>query len=209
MRHRSPPVASARDAENLRYGFISHPQPNHPLRASDIANRITGFSTPVFGVQWNPPRLDREVARRVIVFLEDRRVLYEPMQAEMPEYCVESVLEIRAFLTEVLGDGGVATELSGNLRAMRAACRKFMSALQELGSGGALYLPSSAETFQGFGRSWTFNQALGELRGVFGLHIGKLAVNYGVDVPEPLSDILPLDPTDDDGDVPLVLPASR
>jgi hypothetical protein len=69
------------------------------MRFSEIANRVTGFSTPVFGIQWTPPRLDREVAERVIVFLEDRRVLYEAMEAAMPEYCVNSVLEIRAFLT--------------------------------------------------------------------------------------------------------------
>lgn len=168
------------------------------MRFSEIANRITGFSTPIFGIQWTPPQLDREVAERVIVFLEDRRVLYEAMEAEMPEYCVNSVLEIRSYLTHLLGNGGTSAELADSLRAMRAACRKFMSSLQERGPGGDLYVPSSSEIIQGFGRSWSFNQSLGELRGVFGLHIGKLAVHYGVDVPEPLSGILPLDPTEDD-----------
>jgi hypothetical protein len=46
-------------------------------------------------------------------------------------------------------------------------------------------------------RSWHFNQALGELRGVFGVHVGELAVRYRIDVPEPLSSILPLDPAAD------------
>jgi len=31
---------------------------------------------------------------------------------------------------------------------------------------------------------WRFNQALGEMRGVFGIHIGRLAVAYGLDVDE-------------------------
>jgi hypothetical protein len=81
---------------------------------------------------------------------------------------------------------------------MRAACRKFMSSLEQRVPGGGIYVPSSSEIIQNFGRSWSFNQSLGELRGVFGLHLGRLAVHYGIDVPEPLSGILPLDPADDE-----------
>jgi hypothetical protein len=57
-------------------------------------------------------------------------------------------------------------------------------------------IPTSQDMFSG-ARSWHFNQALGELRGVFGVHVGELAVRYGIDVPEPLSSILPLDPAAD------------
>jgi hypothetical protein len=168
------------------------------LRFSEIANRVTGFSTPIFGVQWTPPQLDRDVARRVIVFLEDRRVLYSPYEAEVPDYCVDSALQIRQFLPDTLGAGGIADELADSLRAMRTACRKFVATIAEQDATGRLVIPSSAEIVQGMGTSWHFNQALGELRGVFGLHVGQLAVRYGIDVPEPLSSILPLDPATDE-----------
>ena len=36
-----------------------------------------------------------------------------------------------------------------------------------------------------------FNQALGELRGVFGIHIGMIAAKYGLDVEDELASILP------------------
>ncbi len=36
-------------------------------------------------------------------FLEDRRVLYAPDSLEVPSHCVESVLEIRRFLSAELG----------------------------------------------------------------------------------------------------------
>jgi hypothetical protein len=55
------------------------------LEFREVASRTIGFSASVFGPQWNPPRLDREVDERVIVFLEDRRVLCETMGEEMPE----------------------------------------------------------------------------------------------------------------------------
>lgn len=39
--------------------------------------------------------------------------------------------------------------------------------------------------------SWVFNGALGELRGVFGVHLARLAVAYGIDVEDDLGSILP------------------
>ena len=52
------------------------------MKFSEIAGRLSGFSTPIFGVQWEPPVIDRDVARRVISFLEDRRVLYDPYERD-------------------------------------------------------------------------------------------------------------------------------
>ena len=75
-------------------------------------NRLNGISCPVFGVQWTAPVLDVTVARRVMRFLEDRRVLYSPFAWEKPVRCVESVLEIRRFLTTELGSLLPSSELS-------------------------------------------------------------------------------------------------
>jgi hypothetical protein len=49
-----------------------------------------GFSTPIFGVSWDPPTVDRSVARKVIAYLEDRRVLYSPPSAKEHEDCVQT-----------------------------------------------------------------------------------------------------------------------
>jgi hypothetical protein len=43
------------------------------------------------------------VARRVISYLEDRRVLYNPTELEVPQHCIQSVLDIRHFLSHELG----------------------------------------------------------------------------------------------------------
>ena len=39
--------------------------------------------------------------------------------------------------------------------------------------------------------SWTFNGALGEMRGVFGVHLARLAAAYGVNVENDLAAIIP------------------
>src|SRR5260370_30779170 len=73
------------------------------VKFSEIANRLTGISTPLVGVSWQPTDMEVSAARRVIAFLEDRRVLYAPDSLEVPSHCVESVLEIRRFLSGELG----------------------------------------------------------------------------------------------------------
>jgi hypothetical protein len=45
------------------------------MKLVEITSRLTGISCPVFGVSWTPPEPERAIARRVIAFLENRRVL--------------------------------------------------------------------------------------------------------------------------------------
>jgi hypothetical protein len=155
------------------------------VRFKEILSRLTGLSCPVFGISWNPPEMQIAIARRVITFLEDRRVLYVPSEMEVPHHCVRSVLEIRHFLTSELQSLEAGTELADSLRAMRAACRKFMNTV------GARSEIIVFGAHRGHWASWEFNGALGELRGVFGVHFVRLAAAYGLDVEGDLSTILP------------------
>lgn len=163
------------------------------MRFKEVLSRITGISVPVFGIQWNPPKTKRAVAKRVLAFLEDRRVLYVPSEMEQPEHGVQSVLRIREFLTSELGqlveDEG---QLSQSLRAMRAACRKFLDTV------GPQDGPAVRNGFHhGHHASWAFNQALGEMRGVFGIYVAILAAAYGLNVEGGLASILPIADCDD------------
>jgi hypothetical protein len=156
------------------------------MKFSDIVKRITGISTPIFGVSWNPENTERDVAKEVIAYLEDRRVLYNPCEMECPDHCVQSVLQIREFLTSNIAKTVEKSELSNSLRAMRATCRKFLNTTDD---------PHGDLIRYGFQRghyaSWKFLGALGELRGVFGIHLTKIAVAYGIDVEKELASIMP------------------
>ena len=151
------------------------------IKYRQIAKSLTGFSTPFFGVSWNPPETDRDIVKKLITFLEDRRALYNPYNIETPMFVDQSLLEIRKELTNTLQGIGDNPEISPHLRAMRAACRKY---LNEVGN-------QSRPRFH-YGEFETF-AALGELRAVFGIHIAQLAVKYGIDVEEELASILPIE----------------
>ncbi len=156
------------------------------MRLKEILSRLTGLNLGPFGAQWNPPEPEIAKARRVLTQLEDRRVLYNPSSLEVPEHCVESVIEIRHVLSSELGGLAEGTPLASSLRAMRAACRKFLDHVQE---GGPDLVRSAWR--RGHWASWDFNAALGELRGVFGVHVAQIAALYQLDVEDSLASILP------------------
>jgi hypothetical protein len=164
------------------------------VKFREIASRLTGISSPIFGVSWNPPPADVTVARRVITFLEDRRVLFVDESIEVPSQCVSSVIEVRRYLTseiQQLAEG----ELCGSLRAMRAACRKFLESVDDDGGIVVRY-----GHHHGHWASWRFGGALGELRGVFGVHIARIAAQNGLDVEDDLARILPAGDAENDAD---------
>ncbi|MFJ4486564.1 DUF6650 family protein [Streptomyces longwoodensis] len=162
------------------------------MKALEIMRRIKGFSTPLGGVDWDLPLPQRAVAKKVVVYLEDRRVLTMPravMHAvEEPDHCVASVLQIRETLTEILMDPDTGDDLAENLKAMRAACRRFLNAAG----------PNHSGHVRGTFESATFGAALGELRAVFGIQLGVIAARYKLELSEELADILPAPDTDDE-----------
>ena len=161
------------------------------MKFQEIPRRLTGFSCPIFGVSWNPGEAEVTTARRILAFLEDRRVLYSPYELELPAHCVHSIQSMRAFLTQELGMA-LPDELAANLRAMRAACRKFLNTMAALDARQQI----DSQYFGGIDQ-WEFNAALGELRSSFGVHIAMIAAQNGLDVEDDLASIFP---AEDDGD---------
>jgi hypothetical protein len=157
------------------------------VKFSEIANRLTGISTPLGGVSWQATETETAAARRVISFLEDRRVLYAPDELEVPAHCVHSVLDIRRFLTGELGKLDSGGDLTASLRAMRAACRKFLDRVGADGDDRAVFYANRP----GHWASWTFYSALGEMRGTFGVHLALIAAEFKLDIEDALAAILP------------------
>jgi hypothetical protein len=137
------------------------------------------------------------VARQVLTYFEDRRVVYNAYEVEEPEHVVASILDIRRFLTEVLSQGGVSGTLSASLRMV--AQLPPVPRPAHLAEGGRITHPRPLSAVR-----WlpdadpAFNQALGEFRAAVGTQLSHIAAAFGLDVEEPLSSILPAPDQDAD-----------
>jgi hypothetical protein len=149
---------------------------------TQLASHMTGFSFPIFGVSWQAPEPQRKIIRELLVFLEDRRVLYNPYSWEVEHEVIDSVMKIREALTSAISRLADNAQAVLWLRAMRIACRTF--------------LDSGRKPFHG-DRSSVFLE-LGELRALFGTHIAYLAVHFGIDLEADLASVVPHQFTQDD-----------
>lgn len=150
--------------------------------------KLTGFSLPLVGggISWeHAPDNERRVVEQLIPFLEDRRVLYNPMEVEIPQHCVESIIRIRQFLVDRAGELKVDNELAVTLRAMAAICRRFLDTVGPRFAPGSY--PLGVDDVM-------LNQGLGELRASIGIHLARVASHYGLQLTEPLSRLLPPEP---------------
>lgn len=145
--------------------------------------RPTGFSIPPgFGVQWEFAESDKEIARKAIIFLENRRLLFGERHMEDEMVCVRSAIEIRNRLTDLIPSAREGGGVEQSLRAVRAACTQFVNQAGQ-----------EARNFRGFHGAGAnpFGQALGELRSLVGIQLALLVDHYKFKVEENLLSIFP------------------
>lgn len=155
------------------------------MKSTEIFDRLTGISCPLFGISWNPPVLERTIAREVIVFLEPRRVLYAAYEYESVCPCITSVTEIKNYLTSELQQVREKSKISSYIRSMRNACNKFLSKCPD-NKEFRCYACQAGNI-----DNWIFTSAIGELRGVFGIMLGQIVKAYGIDIEDDLAEIIP------------------
>jgi hypothetical protein len=163
-----------------------------------LVGRLTGFSIPIFGVSWNPPEIDRDVAGRIITFLEDRRIIHHDRSlinylGHHTDIPLRSILEIRGYLTKEMQRLARDSALFEILEGMRKACRACLEhfELADL-ADDATYIPIGNDL--GNALYWS---ALIEFKTRMGLLITTMAVQYGIDIPEELVQHLPADADDE------------
>jgi len=150
---------------------------------AETARRITGIG--LFNIQWaDPGPSERERVRRFILFLEDRRVLYNPSILEVRSQVDHSIHEIRKECTDVLRQLSESAFAAVPIRAIREACRRFHD--------------DSNLEFRFFD-TWShrpdndagFFTALGGFRATVGQQVALLAARYDVDIEGDLATVLP------------------
>lgn len=154
---------------------------------ASAVRRITGFSIgPFGGLQWaDPGPSDREKVRQFLVFLEDRRVLYNPDELEVRSQVDSSVGRIREECVKSLQSLGERDFATVPIRAIQQACRRFQDE-SHLQFKHLMTYPRMDEPNAGF------FTALGGMRSTIGYQVALLAGHYNLDVGPELAQILPL-----------------
>ena len=152
----------------------------------EVRYRLTGLS--IWGAQWNPPEPEQKVVRDLLIFLGDRRMLFNSYDLEVAGDVVWSLGEIRKELVKALRRLGDDARANGPIRQMSGASHRFLDGhrpeIRFHGPGGRDF---------GHGECGPeFFVALGELRATFGRSIAELSAIYEVDVSPTLDAILPM-----------------
>lgn len=145
--------------------------------------RITGGSGPWGGAQWERKDDDREIARRVLNLLGDKRMLWKDFSLEIEEHCVSSADNARKELGKHLDNPEIGQEMVRRIRLLQRLFRDFMDEVR----------PHGSDWNRHYGRMGTdpLSMALGRLRGLVGVQVGEMAAEYGLDVSEELASIVP------------------
>lgn len=151
------------------------------MKFKEILTLLTGFSVPIFGVQWKPVTAQVTVARNLLTELEDRRVLYRPYEMEGASACVHSVLDMRQTLTATLKQIDSSSPLRKQIQKIRRACREFCDVV------GAPKFDAAPIPVQ---RS-LLTRELARLRQSVGEAVGSIAIAYGLNVEDELASIIP------------------
>ncbi|MBD5151195.1 MAG: hypothetical protein HDT16_01570 [Oscillibacter sp.] len=97
------------------------------MKLRDIMDWITGISTPFFGISWQHRETERDVALKVIMYLQTKRVLFHPTDLEVPQHCMRSVLDMKQFLTSMLLEVHDKDRIVLYLKEMIVACNNCLT----------------------------------------------------------------------------------
>jgi hypothetical protein len=152
---------------------------------AEAARRITGISIPFGGISWaDPGPSDAEKVREFILFLEDRRVLYNAQDLEVVSQVEHSIHEVREQCTRALQALSPNAFASLPIRTIRAAGRRFHDDQHE----EFRFFEGRQHLREG---SPGFFTALGAFRATVGLQAAQLAAHYDIDVEGDLAAVLP------------------
>lgn len=157
---------------------------------ASMARRITGISTPLGGMQWaDPGPSEKDIVRAFLVFLEDRRVLYNSMQLEVPQQVERSVHEIREECTRNLQRLGVNAFATIPIRTIREESRRYHDNCNEAFHNMVHDWDPDRHDRNRFGPG--FFTALGSYRATVGYQVALLAAHYDIDVEGDLASVIP------------------
>lgn len=125
---------------------------------------LNGISTPFGGVSWNKAISAKDKFSFLLIYLESKRILVNPIEMEKKEWCIESVLEIKNQLVSIAKDAAFKKEELLIIRNMIDACNQYLNTVSPLN------LPNIIFKSRSLPESWedlNFDKAMKQFRKSF------------------------------------------
>lgn len=133
---------------------------------------INGVSFPFGGISWNKSISTKEMFAHLLLFLESKRILINPIEMEKKEWCIESVLEIKQKLISITEGTEIKDREKEIILNLIEACNEYLNKVVPM------ELPSII--FKN-GDKWedlNFDRAMKKFRNAFKQEIQKIEKDY-------------------------------
>lgn len=117
-----------------------------------------------------------EFYRDILIYLESKRVLYNPGEVEQREHCIQSVLDMKNTLSKSVMDKRLSANELQPIRTMVSACNDYLNKVGK--ADGQVFVITAQSGCDWFDNSP--NGSLGKLRGSFRSVIKGLENEYGL-----------------------------
>lgn len=136
---------------------------------------LNGVSTPIGGISWNKTHSVKDKFSFLLLYLESKRILVNPIEMEKKEWCIESVLEIKKQLVSITEDTAFRKDDLSIIRNMIKACNQYLDAVSSLDLPNIIY---KNHTQEGSWNDLQFDKAMKQFRNSFRQEIKSIEKRY-------------------------------
>ena len=137
--------------------------------------RLTGINVPFGGLSWDKNTTAKDRFQYLMIYLESKRILVNPCKMELKNECIQSALEIKHTLTEIVKDAVFEQEDLEIVRSMIVSCNDFLNATRGDDIPHLIYKLD--------GTHWAnsrFDDAMKNLRSDFCCQLKKIEERHGL-----------------------------
>jgi len=143
-----------------------------------MRHKLNGISTPFGGFSWEKQVSSEDRFKHLLLFLESKRILTNPIEMEIASWCVSSVLEIKKTLVSITKDIQFNDKETNIIRNMINACNKYLDLVNPKCDSGIIYKNANGWSDAGFdaamkGFRKAFRDSISEIETIFKLKFKK------------------------------------
>lgn len=136
---------------------------------------LNGISLPFGGISWNKTKSKKDMFSFLLIYLESKRILVNPIEMEKKEWCIESVLEIKKHLVSLIEISAFQKDDLSIIRNMIEACNQYLDSVSLLKLPNIIFKSSEIE---GAWEDLNFDKAMKQFRKTFEKEIVSIEKRY-------------------------------